>query len=86
MINVVVKVLDIQKDGQIPLNKGNTVEFQMQADCRCPDLKIKHDYLFMGRDKGGQFLLDNTAHVKMWSAGSKILNKFHNQMTTNGCV
>ena len=40
----------------------------------------------MGRDKGGQFLLDNTAHVKMWSAGSKILNKFHNQMTTNGCV
>lgn len=86
-LNFNIRVEKIQKQGNRMLKKGKLVEFKKRAGCNCPNLKHNHDYLIMGRDKGGQYILDDSAFVKMWSGKDKdTLERFHTSMTSGaGC-
>ena len=75
MVEYVVKIKQIIKQGNKELQVKKTISFWKRGTCASPDLKVKREYLFMGQDdKGGRYELDKTSFVKLWPkrpAGNK---------------
>ena len=85
MLNYVVEVQDIIKQGNKNLAIKRTIDFTKRGSCLSPDLKKSTDYLFMGLDKTGKYELDQNSFVKLWPANPSnnkdkvILDQFADQ-------
>lgn len=64
-LEYLVRVKQIIKQGNKELKERQKIWFRKEGACRSPDLKEKHEYLFMGKDQGG-YELDKNAFVKYW--------------------
>lgn len=85
MLNYVVEVQQIIKQGNKNLAIKQVIEFTKRGSCQSPDLKELEDYLFMGLDKTGKYLLDQNSFVKLWpgkqanNKDKKILDQFEEE-------
>lgn len=59
-------IQEVIKPGDYNFAVGEIVEFMKRAGCRCPGMKVKKDYLIMGKNKQQQFLFDDKTFVKRW--------------------
>ena len=66
VLNYVVEVHQIIKQGNKNLVIKQQIEFTKRGSCQSPDLKELEEYLFMGMDKTGKYLLDQNSFVKLW--------------------
>ena len=66
MLNYFVEVQQIIKQGNKNLVVKQKIEFTKRGSCQSPDLKELEEYLFMGLDKTGKYLLDQNSFVKLW--------------------
>lgn len=65
-LSYVVNVTNIIQQGNKALKIGDDIEFWKSGTCQSPDLKENKNYLFMGRDNGHRYKLDNKSFVKLW--------------------
>ena len=66
VLNYFVEVQEIIKQGNKNLVVKQQIEFTKRGSCQSPDLKELEEYLFMGLDKTGKYLLDQNSFVKLW--------------------
>ena len=66
VLNYVVEVQQIIKQGNKNLAIKQRIEFTKRGSCQSPDLKELEEYLLMGLDKTGRYLLDQNSFVKLW--------------------
>ena len=64
-------IQEVIKPGEYNFVVGELVDFMKRAGCRCPDMKMKKDYLVIGMNKRQQFLLDDKTFVKRWPRKGK---------------
>ena len=65
-LTYVVRVTNVIQQGNKALKIGEDIEFWKSGTCQSPDLKENKNYLFMGRDDGHRYTLDNKSFVKLW--------------------
>ncbi|XP_015753158.1 PREDICTED: complement C3-like [Acropora digitifera] len=85
-LTYVVRVTNIIQQGNKALKIGDDIEFWKSGTCQSPDLKENKNYLFMGRDDGHRYTLDNKAFVKLWptkegNTDKSILDSFETNYT-----
>ena len=71
-LTFVIRVIDVYKQGNHVLETDDQVEFKKRGTCLSPDLKKRKEYLFMGRDKNKQYVLDKSAWVKEWPKRGRV--------------
>ena len=85
VLNYFVEVQQIIKQGNKNLVVKQQIEFTKRGSCQSPDLKELEEYLFMGLDKTGKYLLDQNSFVKLWprkpakNKDKMILDQFKDQ-------
>ena len=85
VLNYVVEVQKIIKQGNKNIDIKRPIEFTKRGSCQSPDLKEREEYLFMGLDKTGKYLLDQNSFVKLWptkpsnNKDKMILDQFEDQ-------
>ncbi|XP_067056513.1 complement C3-like [Acropora muricata] len=85
-LTYVVRVTNVIQQGNKALKIGEDIEFWKSGTCQSPDLKENKNYLFMGRDNGHRYTLDNKAFVKLWptkegNTDKSILDSFETNYT-----
>ena len=80
MLTYVVEVQQIIQQGNKDLKVKQRIELTKRGACQSPDLKEGKEYLFMGQDKTGKYMLDKNSFVKLWpkkrDANKDILDDF----------
>ena len=84
-LTFVIRVIDVYKQGNHVLKTDDHVEFKKQGTCLSPDLKKRKEYLFMGRDKNKQYVLDKSAWVKEWPKVGRDDQTLQNFVNTLSC-
>ncbi|KAK2565794.1 Complement C3 [Acropora cervicornis] len=85
-LTYVVRVTNIIQQGNKALKIGEDIEFWKSGTCQSPDLKENKNYLFMGRDDGHRYTLENKSFVKLWptkdgNTDKSILESFETNYT-----
>jgi hypothetical protein len=78
--------MKVIKQGNTKLKTQQVIELRKRGVCNSPKLRKNDILLVMGRDKSGQYILDNSAFVKIWRrVYSNKLDEFAKRIIDGEC-
>ena len=66
-----VKLKRIIKRGRSNFRRGDVIEFKKRGGCKCPDLVVGKEFIFMANEEGSLFVLDARSLVLPWEKRRK---------------